>query len=545
MNIVRCPRCLDDVTIPLRASPKALVRCPLCLEEYLLSEALGGLPPALEVLDGSDTADEPALIGASAAAVGADYGGGSDYSLSGGGYDAAFDSSAPARPAAARPVVTGARPKKKERSALAEMFKIVGGGVLGLALGYIVLLWALGLDVLQLGPKVAPYAPWLVPARFHGKPATDSTASADTSGTDTSGTDTSGTDTSGTDTSGAEMSGNSGGMVDTSGDSTPAPEVGKKSGKKKKSKRGDPSESDVTPAAGETDSTPRSFESDTATGLPDSSLSPIPLPEPDLRPLLPEVNPSPESKANTEERPTAKPADATDPTPTVEPETTEKPQPERTSEKPAPTATEKPEVKPEPDPVPAEDKAPPTAEELAAAVGAVTERYTKVQESSGLPAEVRRQLYTDMYQAASDVGGLISRVDSSQDAFSTAVAELKSTLGGLAEQPGKVSALKALTDNNLPQRKHDEGVLLAGAAQGFESAGSLFACKFQAGKSMAETTLVSFTDPAEFCQAGDELLVVGRVVENPAKNLRGYEGEAERVVLLGYAVSVPKPAPNP
>ena len=54
MNIVRCPRCLDDVTVPLRASPKALVRCPLCLEEYPLAEALGGLPPGWLVIDGSD-----------------------------------------------------------------------------------------------------------------------------------------------------------------------------------------------------------------------------------------------------------------------------------------------------------------------------------------------------------------------------------------------------------------------------------------------------------------------------------------------------------
>jgi hypothetical protein len=527
MNIVRCPRCLDDVTIPLRASPKALVRCPLCLEEYLLSEALGGLPPVLEVIDGSDTADEPALVGASAAAVGAEYDGGHDYHLSGGSYDAALDSSAPARPAATRPVVTGARPKKKERNAFVEMIKIVGGGLIGLAMGYVLLLWVLDLDVLQLGPKVAPYAPWLVPAKFHGQPATDSTASADTSGGHTSGDSTS---------------------VDTSGDSAPQAENGKKAGKKKKAKNNvEPDQTDVAPAAGETDRAPRSFESDTAPGLPDSTLSPIPLPEPDLRPLLPEVNPSPEPKAKTDERTALKPADESDAKPAPDPEATEKPQPEKTSEKPEPTPAEKPEPKPEPkpdpkpepEPPPVEETPLPTADKLAKAVALVAERYTKVQESGGLAADIRRQLYTEMYQSASEVGGLISRVDSSQEQFAAAVADLKSTLGGLAEQPGKVSALKALTDNNLPQRKHDEGILLAGTVQSFESAGSLFACKFQAGKSMAETTLVSFTDPAQFCQVGDELLVVGRVVENPAKNLRGYEGEAERVVLLGYAVSVP------
>jgi hypothetical protein len=38
----------------------------------------------------------------------------------------------------------------------------------------------------------------------------------------------------------------------------------------------------------------------------------------------------------------------------------------------------------------------------------------------------------------------------------------------------------------------------------------------------------------------DELLVVGRIVDDPQKNLPGYEGDAERVVLLGYGVAVPK-----
>jgi hypothetical protein len=495
MNIVRCPRCMDDVTVPLRASPKALVRCPLCLEEYLLSEALDGLPPALVVLDGSEMADEPALAGAGVAraeAGRAEYGGGDEYRLTGGAFDAALDASGPgAAVGAPRPVVKGAaRPKKKEKSALVELVKIVLGGLVGLTLGYFALLWGFGMDVLDLGPKITPYAPWIVPAKFQGKPAEGSTAS----------------------TSGAAG-------MDTSGDSTPQRnDNGNGNGKRRKNGEQKPMESiggGVAPSSAtkpDVPADPPANEGGPGGIAVEPDLKPIPLPEPDLGPLLPEVNPKP-----------------------AKPEPTEKPEP-KPVEKPAP--------KPEPEP---EAKPLPTADDLTKGVLAAVEGYTKVSESAGQPPEIRKQLYTEMYLAASDVGRIVSQLDASSADLTEQIDTLKTFLNGIAVQPGKVSALKSLTDINLPQRKHDEGVLVAGVVQDFASAGSLFACKFQAGKSLTETTIVSATNPQVAYKAGDELLVIGRVVDDPMKNLPGYEGDAERVVLLGYGVIVPKaePTPNP
>jgi hypothetical protein len=231
---------------------------------------------------------------------------------------------------------------------------------------------------------------------------------------------------------------------------------------------------------------------------------------------------------------------------TPEPEPTEKPEPTKPEpkpiEKPEPAASEpKPETKPEPKPEPKPEAKPlPTAEELTKAVLAAAEGYTKVNEATGQPAEVRRQLFIDLYNSASDAGRIISQLDTANSDLTEQVETLKTALAGLAMQPGKMSALKSLTDINLPQRKHDEGVLLAGVVQDFAAAGSLFASKFQAGKSLTETTIISTANPQEAYKVGDELLVVGRIVENPKKNLPGYEGDAERVVLLGSAVAVPK-----
>src|SRR5688572_30429621 len=52
MTIVRCPRCRDEVSLPPKATGRALVRCPLCLEQYLLAEAMAGAPPALVIIGG-------------------------------------------------------------------------------------------------------------------------------------------------------------------------------------------------------------------------------------------------------------------------------------------------------------------------------------------------------------------------------------------------------------------------------------------------------------------------------------------------------------
>jgi hypothetical protein len=486
MNIVRCPRCQDDVTVPLRASPKALVRCPLCLEEYTLAEALGGLPPALVVLDGSDMVEESALFGAGVAQAGLDragFGGGDEYRLSSGGYGPALEAGGPGDAIAApRPVVKGTRPKKKEKNGFVELLKIVLGGLVGLSLGYFVLLWGFSMDVLGLAPKMSRYAPWIVPARFHGEPSASSTAST------------------------------SGGALDTSGDSSPSTSSGANADGNQRRQQGamEPVGEGVAPSSAADIEVPGPTlaESDAAGGLGgvavEPELKPIPLPEPDLGPLLPEANP----KATTPAEP-AEPA-----LPEPKPQRTSAPQPETS---PLPTATE-----------------------LSKAVLAASAGTTKINEATGQPPEVRRQLFIDLYGSASEVGRLLSQLDSASPEFAEDVAEVKTALASLAVQPGKLSALKALTDINLPERKHGDGVLVAGVVQEFAPAGTYHAGTFRAGKSGTEVVIASASELKEAFSPGDELLLVGRVVDDPAKNLPGYAGDVPRVVLLGIAVPVPK-----
>ncbi len=475
MTIVNCPRCRDEVTVPARASRKALVRCPLCLEEYLLGEAVE-LPPALIVLDGSADGDELALVGAGVASDTAQAGGmelgGDEYRLSGGGFGAALDSrpSAGASLSPARPAVKGARPKRKEKSPVVEVMKVVVGGVVGCGLALLVLWWGFARDDFRLGPRIAPYAPWIVPAKFHGKPVAPD-------GQQTAANSTAGPSSASSTAPPPAKVGN--GTNAGSGSVTDLP-------------------TDVQFPNPTTTADPLKIDDPLAPSAdPALPLEPMPLgPLPDLTPPI-ETNPAPFN-------PEVKPGE-----PTLEPPAT--------NEKPLPTAAD-----------------------FAKAVLAAADGYGKVNESTGQPAEVRKQLYTDMYLAASEVGRIVTYLSTSDADLIEHVDTLKTFLTGLAMQPGKVSALKALTDLNLPERKHDEGVLVAGVVQDFKAAGSMFECTTQAGKSLAETPVISATNPQDFCQPGDELLIVGRVVENPQKNIPGYEGEHKRVVLYGYSVKVPK-----
>jgi hypothetical protein len=161
MSIVRCPRCRDEVTIPAKAPLTALVRCPLCHEKYLLSEAASQLPPALilvvselepKAADQQPTNDAPAA---------------DEYRL-GEIQGGLIETQAGLRP----PVRLAPRLPRKEKNALAEAAKIIGGGVAGLAMGLVVLWWGLRQDPLELGPLVSSYVPWLVPQQFHPKPST-------------------------------------------------------------------------------------------------------------------------------------------------------------------------------------------------------------------------------------------------------------------------------------------------------------------------------------------------------------------------------------
>ena len=204
MIVVKCPQCDDPVSLPVGVDRHARVMCPLCGAQFDLAVVLERLPPALVILEsgggafaagadiasgasvypGLDEEDQPAFADAfvevergqqdelrlaAPQPMGARPG--SELNL-GGATKAVGKGAAKGNSVASRRL---ARSQRNQKSAIAEMIKVVGGGVLGLTIGQLVLWWLPGewkRDPFQLGPVITKSVPWLgpklVPAKFRG-----------------------------------------------------------------------------------------------------------------------------------------------------------------------------------------------------------------------------------------------------------------------------------------------------------------------------------------------------------------------------------------
>ena len=175
MTISNCPRCTGQVTLPDGGQADWQVKCPLCQEEFSLGEMLQRLPPALIVISG-------AVPVVSAAAADDDFGtmfaGESgvtsgevfeldsaegevpSFTLAGDAEGGAAVATAPSM----SKVTTLPRRKKKEKNVVAELAKIVFGGLAGLLIGFFLLLWVWKKDILNVAPKFPAWAQWALPA---------------------------------------------------------------------------------------------------------------------------------------------------------------------------------------------------------------------------------------------------------------------------------------------------------------------------------------------------------------------------------------------
>lgn len=180
LAVARCPKCQEPVTVPEGVAAEAAVRCPLCQDEYPLSKALAGLPPAL-VPVATSTAEAPAeaageaVEGAPMAAenvteaeedqavdwdavlgiapkggqpseadrnqdiAGGTKGAGESDTGEGGTPAAEDEAAAQDRPAA--PAPARRRGRSRRQNPLRELIGAIFGGFLGLAIGYYLLNW--------------------------------------------------------------------------------------------------------------------------------------------------------------------------------------------------------------------------------------------------------------------------------------------------------------------------------------------------------------------------------------------------------------------
>ena len=159
--ISQCPKCHAPVSLPQDADPQALVRCPLCDESFLLQAALDIAPPELIVLGGStpveiDVDDVVEVAGDIDVEAPPEQAAAFDFGTEQASADVSFASNlVHDEPDESSRYLDARRPNRLVK----QIVGVLLGGLLGLAIGYLALLWIGGpqRDFLQIGERLPAF----------------------------------------------------------------------------------------------------------------------------------------------------------------------------------------------------------------------------------------------------------------------------------------------------------------------------------------------------------------------------------------------------
>jgi len=509
MTIVACPKCGDSVALPGRASRLATVRCPLCQEQFPLGEVLDKLPPALVVIadpEAAETAaaadEAPGAFAAPALSEPAGDGGFAPLSIG------TASAPAPSVPRGRRPPV---RAKRKPKNPVVEGIKIVLGGVAGLAIAQLILWWIGSsqswpkqrADMFSLAPKVARFAPWIVPERYRGsQPAGAATGAGNESTTVARG--------NGVGSRSQELpqlpavAPHPNGGADLAAETKRAPT--KKSSRSASKKKTSP---ETAPEA------PTGDGPYPAGGM--GGAGPATIPEADLQ-QMPELNDQAVEDLLD--------LNMTDDTPVADPDVSAVMEPE-TEPAAAPAA-------PPAGPLPSAPRT--TAAELRTAVD---EAQQVVQALAAAPDADARALLRQAYVALAKVGETAA-YRSPPDAAELQAAE--QLLRAVSAEKEKLATLGRAAGGWLKTAARDNnGVLLVGKVKQTRQQGAYRVIELLIPGREAPLAVYSDAASGAAYPAEAELVVLGAIVSNPGQDLAGYEGDGAPVVWQAMADVLPAP----
>jgi hypothetical protein len=546
MTTVSCPKCSDQVSVPASAPRSARVRCPLCQDEYDLADALAQLPPALIIVD-AGVADEPVLaaVGGMDAAtcshIGSALDHGFDSHVEGGAAKGYSVNVLEAEPSHAEMVSaptpsfrSSPRPKRKEKSMVGELVKIVLGGVVGISLAIVILWWGPGVD-LGLAPTISKvnWMRWVLPQKILDK-----------------------------------VEGNQGNKEENPGDLQPINIDNGDNGKSKPSQIGK-SEGGVSTSGG-------GFA---AKAKPKTALKtedPLDVSEPfaekstggvgELKiesPLTTELKPVPKkpepAKTNTSEEPSeddpfkppakpepAKPIKPAEPTEPVDEKPAEKPAAKPKEENPAKEspAPEKPKEETsgeKPAEKPAESAA--AAANLADGIDAANSAAKAFDDTDAEDKEARKTAVVALYNAYAGLGRTVEQTNLEDADNAEKLPALRQTLAELAKEPFKFNSIGFFAGKKLDAADGDPGILLAGTVKDLKAAGGHFETTVELVRDKRLVTVISAKNPQDSYKIDDQVLILGSIVREPKEKLPGYQGEAAVLVKSGHAMVVPTDKP--
>ena len=119
------------------------------------------------------------------------------------------------------------------------------------------------------------------------------------------------------------------------------------------------------------------------------------------------------------------------------------------------------------------------------------------------------------------------------------IAETAKLLHDIGKQSDKLKVISDVANGWIAagyETRNTNGVCLHGVVKSVEPVGGLFETTVEAGGH--PIAVVSKSDPSEYFAEGRQVLVLGTILDDPAKNLGGYEGNRQVVVLDGFHVNV-------
>jgi X-X-X-Leu-X-X-Gly heptad repeat protein len=200
-------------------------------------------------------------------------------------------------------------------------------------------------------------------------------------------------------------------------------------------------------------------------------------------------------------------------------------------------------AEPAPEPVGPVDAAVVSPAALARSIQAAEAADQQMVAAQGTAAEaelnrIRANFYVSLFRMAD--GATFAKDDAQSGQLDVMRQEMDRFLRQLTNDPKRVESLKFNAGRWLGfPRRTTPGIILAGKVQSVEPAGKLHEIKLNIGLENAEESIVSVlsaSDPG--VNNGDDAVVLGTIVENPAQSLAGYEGSDPTVVWNGMLLNL-------
>jgi hypothetical protein len=151
--------------------------------------------------------------------------------------------------------------------------------------------------------------------------------------------------------------------------------------------------------------------------------------------------------------------------------------------------------------------------------------------------------FTNLYHAAGEAGRLLTYLNPRDAELSLDVDGLLAVLDTISGARGasRINAVKFLAAQRWTAAQPDDGLLIAGTVTQIQPAGRLFEIALDAGsRTKLVVPVLTTANPDDLCAVGDVLVIAGRLLDDPQRQLPGYAGQQARVLLLGQAVRAPK-----